>query len=197
MSWRTGAIGGFLRRGRRVATSGAGVGMDPRYEGTIDNGNSPVRPVAVPGRTRSGGAVPDGPRSGGAAARRACRRLPPTAQSASVSRRFLAGHMVAWGVRADRREDALLLVDELVANAVRHAQGPVGVTVTLVENLLRVSVSDDSHRDPVLQRPGAESTSGRGLMLVDLLADRWGVNPAADDLGKSVWFEISLAAGVP
>jgi anti-sigma regulatory factor (Ser/Thr protein kinase) len=172
--------------------------MDPRYEGTIDNGSSAASSVAD-ARSVSGGLggsrVPtDTCSSQRSVIRTVSRQLPPTARSASVSRRFLADHLMIWGVAAERRDEALLLLDELVANAVRHAEGPVGVTATLVGDLLRVSVGDDSHRDPVLQRPGAESTSGRGLMLVDLLADRWGVSPAADDLGKSVWFEIRLAA---
>ena len=56
---------------------------------------------------------------------------------------------------------------------------------------LRVCVSDTSHRRPQLVQASARDTSGRGLHLVEALADRWGVDPDGRGLGKTVWFELA------
>jgi anti-sigma regulatory factor (Ser/Thr protein kinase) len=92
---------------------------------------------------------------------------------------------------------ASLLLTELVTNAVRHggARGgqPVAVTVEHWPGLLRVSVSDPGPsfhwRPPDPRRPPAEG--GYGLVLVDRMAHRWGIEPAGDS--TTVWFELSLA----
>lgn len=92
----------------------------------------------------------------------------------------------------ERLDDAGLLVSELVANAVLHGDGPVGLVVSRAGTKLRVAVEDESPELPVLrQSPGPEA-HGRGMHLVANLANRWGVAPRADGKpGKSVWFEIT------
>ncbi len=54
---------------------------------------------------------------------------------------------------------------------------------------MRVEVADHDPALPVQQHPPAEAVTGRGLLIVDALATRWGVEPAAD--GKTVWFELA------
>jgi hypothetical protein len=87
----------------------------------------------------------------------------------------------------------VLLIGELVTNAVVHGHGPVGLRVTLDETdgILRCEVTDAS---PQLPRPGPASDdaeSGRGLMLVAALAASHGWQPAA--AGKTVWFTYPLS----
>jgi anti-sigma regulatory factor (Ser/Thr protein kinase) len=92
--------------------------------------------------------------------------------------------------RTDRAGDAALLVSELVTNAVRHAGGPISVSATYLDATLRVEVHDtDQHPLPNLRKPSASDKTGRGLHLVDLLADRWAITPTSD--GKTIWFELT------
>ena len=92
----------------------------------------------------------------------------------------------------DLMADLRLLVSELVSNSVRHARlGPdarVGLRVAASALIVRVEVSDGGPGFlPSLQLPGPNHTSGRGLVLVDRIADRWGV---LSGLETRVWFEI-------
>lgn len=86
-----------------------------------------------------------------------------------------------------RLDDAKLLVSELVTNAIRHARSPVQVTVRDHGGRLRVEVADESVR-PLVYREGLQE-GGRGLLLLDALADRWGVDHHSH--GKTVWFELA------
>lgn len=91
------------------------------------------------------------------------------------------------------REDVLLLLTELVTNAVRHSGTgpgkPVAVVVHQWPGGVRVEVADSGPGFTWAGRPSpAEETGGWGLLLVDRLADRWGVAPSAS--GARVWFEI-------
>jgi anti-sigma regulatory factor (Ser/Thr protein kinase) len=101
---------------------------------------------------------------------------------------------LAGGAR--RRETLLLLVSELVTNAVLHSQGPadapIRLSVRIEEERVRVEVTDAGKRftqaSHELPRPGARTTiGGYGLYVVDQAASRWGVDRAC---GTRVWFEI-------
>ena len=92
------------------------------------------------------------------------------------------------------RDDVLLLVTELVTNAVRHGGAgpdrPVRVELGMDSGLVRVAVFDHGRGfgKPVARRPNPESDGGWGLFLVDRVADRWGFEATA--AGVRVWFEI-------
>ena len=82
-----------------------------------------------------------------------------------------------------------LLTTELVANAVRHGGGDrVRVTVDCSVGGVRVTCSDDNPAEPVVRHVDPDSTSGRGMALVDVLADSWGSVRAVT--GKQVWFQV-------
>jgi anti-sigma regulatory factor (Ser/Thr protein kinase) len=89
------------------------------------------------------------------------------------------------------RDAAILLVDECVANAVRHGGGRFALTITRGLDLLRVEVTDASASVPVRLDLDLESEGGRGLAVVDMLASRWGTHPIEAG-GKVVWFELHL-----
>lgn len=89
-------------------------------------------------------------------------------------------------------DDAALLVTELVSNAVRHAGTPVTVRATLLGGLLRLEVEDGSTRPVRDKADDLMAENGRGLLLVDALADRWGVE--AHPHGKQVWAELNEAS---
>ena len=84
---------------------------------------------------------------------------------------------------------AALLTSELVTNAVLHATGPLRVSVEGGDGHVRVTVQDGTIVVPRVLDPDPESTSGRGMQLVDVLAARWGAETTTT--GKSVWFELT------
>jgi anti-sigma regulatory factor (Ser/Thr protein kinase) len=113
--------------------------------------------------------------------------FPPEAASAGRARRFVDGALRRWSCD-DMLDVAVLLVSELVANAVLHARTPIGVVIRLNGDRLRIEVHDGELRAPARKHYSSMSTTGRGLVLVERLARDWGV--AAEKDGKSVWFEL-------
>lgn len=87
----------------------------------------------------------------------------------------------------DRAE---LLTTELVTNAVRYGGPPILVEVTCEGTAgMKVEVRDGSDDEPVLKDAAPLDESGRGVLLVDLLSDEWGVDQRPGD-GKAVWFAL-------
>jgi anti-sigma regulatory factor (Ser/Thr protein kinase) len=106
-----------------------------------------------------------------------------------VGRRFVAEALRGWGVPEPIVEVSVLVTSELVANAVNHAAPPGFLQVRADSERVRIEVSDASEREPRMVRPGAAAAGGRGLLLIDRLATRWGW--AARPPGKIVWCEVS------
>lgn len=131
----------------------------------------------------------------GDAPHRLSRRLPPTPASVPLSRAFARQLMGAWGLAEDTIDGAALIVTELVTNAARHSEDALEVVLELGPEVLRLEVSDTSHRMPVApsQAVADDATSGRGLLLVEAIASRWGVE--SEGLSKLVWAELDLAPG--
>jgi anti-sigma regulatory factor (Ser/Thr protein kinase) len=108
------------------------------------------------------------------------------------ARRALRELLRQWG-RPGSSEIAELLTSELVTNALVHTDRDAVLTATVSPRGLRVEVRDFVGRRPRLCAPVAdEGTHGRGLVLVDSLADAWGVR--AHGVGKAVWFELNGGA---
>lgn len=96
------------------------------------------------------------------------------------------------GIAEEVRERVALIVTELAANAVRHAGGEVTVAIRRQGATLRLEVGDGSERRPVRRHVGPSAVDGRGLLIVEALADRWGVEQQG--VGKVVWVELSAAS---
>jgi anti-sigma regulatory factor (Ser/Thr protein kinase) len=109
----------------------------------------------------------------------------------SSARRELRGILQDWN-SADAADAAVLLVSELLTNVLLHTDQEGGLLAELSgapgERRLRIEVSDGSDELPHRRSPGEMASSGRGLVLLDLLADHWGVRPSGE--GKVVWFEM-------
>jgi anti-sigma regulatory factor (Ser/Thr protein kinase) len=102
--------------------------------------------------------------------------LPRTADQLSAARAFARDTLVTWGCR-ERIDDVVLLVSELFTNAVLHGAGGVEVGIELLGGArLRVEVVDEGRRQhmPGPADPGVEAIGGRGLLIVDALASKWG-----------------------
>ncbi|GAB3711568.1 ATP-binding protein [Amycolatopsis oliviviridis] len=85
--------------------------------------------------------------------------------------------------------DTILVLDELVSNALRHGERPWQVRLLRWAGRLRIEV-DDSGKTPAAPRPASE-TGGRGLALIDACTTAWGQEFRED--GKTVWAELDLA----
>ncbi|MGW0368687.1 ATP-binding protein [Streptomyces coeruleorubidus] len=122
-----------------------------------------------------------------------------TAEPVEVAalRRIMRLHLDIWGLQ-DITDEAQLCVSELASNVITHV-GP-GTPATLAVSLrgmhLRIEVHDpDTRALPVLQDPSTESLEGRGMALVDAVADRWGVLLRPDR--KVTWCELVTKLTAP
>jgi anti-sigma regulatory factor (Ser/Thr protein kinase) len=113
-------------------------------------------------------------------------RRPASVRKARV---FTGDALADGGVEASVIEVAVLLVSELVTNAVVHAGGTVWVTVHADARWVRIEVQDQGRGRPVLRPARQNQPEGRGLGLVDKLATNWGTERRATH--KVVWCEIA------
>lgn len=121
-----------------------------------------------------------------------CLSLGPSLTAAAAARQFLRNVLAEHGL-TDRFEDVgTLLLSEVVTNAVRHAGTSMEVQLTVQAAGLRVAVMDGSSdlpNPPEQETAGPIPESGRGVLLLGLLATRWGADVRPG--GKCVWFELA------
>jgi serine phosphatase RsbU (regulator of sigma subunit)/anti-sigma regulatory factor (Ser/Thr protein kinase) len=115
-------------------------------------------------------------------------KLPAELTSAHRARSLIRRPLKRWGL-VELIPSAELLVSELVTNAVRYAQGQIGLRLVL-EGGLVIEVLDDSAALPRLRHPDDQDERGRGLQVVSQIAQRWGARRAVS--GKVVWCELPL-----
>jgi len=115
--------------------------------------------------------------------------LPTANHAVRMARQATRDALATWRL-AYLEETAVLLVSELVTNAVRHARGGDEVTLVLqtAGTWLRIEVTDADPEWPQPRTPAGFDGSGFGLVLVDALAGKWGVRETAT--GKAVWAEL-------
>ncbi|MEU5820082.1 SpoIIE family protein phosphatase [Streptomyces sp. NPDC047803] len=127
------------------------------------------------------------PQSGGRLQQHVAQNDP---EALSSARHMIRAAVRAWGAK-DRADEVELAADELVTNALMHTDGGAIVTIRVLtgpDRRLRVDVEDRSSALPRRRDAGEAGVSGRGLMLVDQLADAWGVESRGT--GKCVWSEF-------
>jgi len=112
--------------------------------------------------------------------------LLPRLDAAARARMHVRGALLAW--QLEELLDPVLLLSEVVSNALLHAGTPLTVSVVPDGAGVRVEVRDGSPVQPVRRRRSATATTGRGVRLLDTLADDWGSRSA--DEGKLVWFRV-------
>jgi anti-sigma regulatory factor (Ser/Thr protein kinase) len=119
-----------------------------------------------------------------------------SAQPASVSaaRQLVRERCDEWGADAAAGDAAVLLVSELVTNAVLHARTPLTLQVKREADAIRVEVRDWHAALPQPRRYNVDTATGRGLRLLETMASAWGMLkvPDTDQPGKIVWFELPL-----
>ncbi|MFD4760821.1 ATP-binding protein [Streptomyces sp. NPDC058439] len=127
------------------------------------------------------------------------RRFPRRRNSVGASRDFVTGVLIEWELHP-LVEDMKLCVSELATNALVHGAPPgreFCVGLHRGEELVRLEVRDSGPGRPTVQQPGDDACSGRGLRLVNELADDFGVDDHV--VGKTVWlsFKIPAASTLP
>jgi serine phosphatase RsbU (regulator of sigma subunit)/anti-sigma regulatory factor (Ser/Thr protein kinase) len=109
----------------------------------------------------------------------------------AVARQQLRELLHDWS-SADQVDSAVLLLSEMLTNVLVHTDADALLLAEVRgepgDRRMRVEVTDTSDDLPHKRRPGELASSGRGLMLIELLADLWGVDPRGE--GKSIWFEL-------
>lgn len=115
------------------------------------------------------------------------REFSPNPESVSEARHFVGENLRS--PPAEIIERVLLITSELATNCVVHARTPFEVRVTSAESEIRVEVRDSSDKLPVLRQPRTDEPTGRGLLIVAVLSDDWGVLPLGHR-GTCVWFTM-------
>ena len=120
---------------------------------------------------------------------RAQQSFPPELVSAARARRFAEITLATWSCD-EVVESARLMLSELVVNAVLHAGTRVVVRMSCTDGVVRFEVEDEDPTPlPAPKVMAPDVPNGRGLSIVDSLADAWGTKLTPH--GKVVWFEIS------
>jgi anti-sigma regulatory factor (Ser/Thr protein kinase) len=127
-----------------------------------------------------------------------CVEVDPASDAPSYARHFARAQLteLLTGVAgvAETIGDVELLVSELVSNAVKASAGPVTLGVQVHHTWLDITVHDDNPYEPVVLDPDPGDIHGRGLQIVTVLAEDWGVQSQPAD-GKTVWVRLPLPAG--
>ncbi|WP_240797638.1 ATP-binding protein [Streptomyces sp. F001] len=118
--------------------------------------------------------------------------------SASAARRYVRETARSWGVPAGTTDDLETITGELVANALEHTDShTITVTCALTSRMVTISVTDEGKEYSPMPSPGTaglpvlEQEHGRGLLITDALADRWGTRRAGR--GLTVWADVVVA----
>ncbi|HUK70797.1 MAG TPA: ATP-binding protein [Streptosporangiaceae bacterium] len=141
------------------------------------------------GDLRGSDAALAGPGVEGGECRAFSMTLPVHELAARLARQATHDTLGSWGL-SHLEETATLLVSELVSNAVRHAATGLVVELALEAGgrWLRIEVADADPHPPLPRAPAALDESGFGFVLIEALADKWGVRETAT--GKGVWAEL-------
>ncbi|RBY80340.1 ATP-binding protein [Blastococcus sp. TF02-09] len=114
--------------------------------------------------------------------------LPPMPRSVRTARRLLLELMQVWRLPHDPEDGAL--VTELVSNVIDHVEGRSELTleISAADDWLRIAVVDGSAIRPVVRELSMDQPRGRGMRMVEEIADRWGVEDHRG--GKRVWCDL-------
>ncbi|MFE7993279.1 ATP-binding protein [Streptomyces shenzhenensis] len=133
------------------------------------------------------------PRSQGPAPRSEEFGLPAGAACVAQARCLVGTLLAGWGLADEPADDAILVLSELVTNAIAHSGGSrITCRVHVLGGRVRIEVEDERRGAsvPAVREPDADDQGGRGLLLVSRLSDAWGVGEAADGKGRVVWADL-------
>lgn len=114
--------------------------------------------------------------------------LAPDPRAVRDARSFVETCCRSAGIDGDACETAVLLTSETVTNAFLHGRSEARLVVTVNDEVVLVEVGDDSSKPPEFAEQRLGALHGRGLVILDTLASRWGITDQPN--GKTVWFEV-------
>jgi anti-sigma regulatory factor (Ser/Thr protein kinase) len=114
--------------------------------------------------------------------------FPANRQSVTAARR--SATEVPVGSPRDLLESVELMGSELATNCVRYVRTTFELMILRTPKEIRIEVTDHGGRTPAILSPGPDDPSGRGLRIVDMLSERWGVKNKSRS-GNTVWFTVS------
>ena len=117
--------------------------------------------------------------------------LAPVPASVRVGRHFAARTLTDWDVAPEEIQDAILIVSELVTNAVRHGRPPIRLRLRKIRQEVVIEVDDGDESMPRDRKPTYDSLGGRGLPIVAALSRRWTAN--LSDAGKTVCSVLTVS----
>jgi anti-sigma regulatory factor (Ser/Thr protein kinase) len=112
----------------------------------------------------------------------------PPARAVPSTRHRVNVVLAEWDVTGEAVEPTLLVVTELLSNAIEHGRGPVWLSIQLRDESVYVEVRDDAPEPPQLQPPEPLRVRGRGLQVTEAVSSQWGWT--ADPPGKIVWADV-------
>ena len=116
--------------------------------------------------------------------------LPASPRAVRNARAFVEHCCHTAGVEGDTCDTAVLLASEAVTNAIVHGRSSAHMSVTVGNGVVLVEVWDDNSTLPQLVETEDDAVTGRGLVIIDTLAARWGTIEHRN--GKTVWFEVLI-----
>jgi anti-sigma regulatory factor (Ser/Thr protein kinase) len=122
--------------------------------------------------------------------------LPNGANAPELARRYLVEN-ASW-LEPDLLADVLLIVSELITNAIRYGRPDIVLSLRNDPPRVGVAIQDAGREMPVVAdiAPDATDPTGRGLRIVDALDDEWGVIPREPQPGKAIWFELGRSRDI-
>ena len=116
--------------------------------------------------------------------------LPANPRAVRDARAFVETCCHSASVEGDACDTAVLLASEAVTNAIVHGRSAAHMSVTVGNGVVLVEVWDGNSLLPRLVEQEADAVTGRGLVIIDTLAARWGTIEHRN--GKTVWFEVLI-----
>lgn len=116
--------------------------------------------------------------------------MPPASGALAELRRWARSWLEQHPTRGVDPDNVVLSMTELVTNSIKHGAGPVHVELTEDTDNLVLIVSDTSEEMPLRPEASLDVETGRGILILDSLATRWGVQPEPGG-GKTVWCEFA------
>lgn len=110
-------------------------------------------------------------------------------ESVAAARRFAKSALA--GMPSELLEAVELMVSELATNCIRHASSAFDLTLVREQHEIRVEVTDRAGGTPTVRSPGPYEPRGRGLQIVKMLSESWGVE-SRTAAGKTVWFIVAV-----
>ncbi|MET8141835.1 ATP-binding protein [Sphaerisporangium sp. NPDC005288] len=172
-----------LRRLMREAEQITWLGGEAGVSSLVaDRSSRTTRPPLQTSRTRQGALMPETPHG----LRTVCWDLPHDLSMVGKVRRIVVDTLNAWDLR-DLADDIVLVVSELLANAVTYGEAPIRLSLWAVPGEFCVRVTDHGPDRPRHLDLGLDALHGRGLAIVAALAHDHGITPLAGRHGKTVW----------